>query len=93
MENDVKNVCSLLEKILVEMQDLKEHGGCFADLLERVDRLEKKDTIFSMQEAAKYCGRTRQTLRKWADIGKIHIVERGCRHGILKSELDRVRRI
>lgn len=81
----------LMESILVELQDIKKMGGSFQDLLDRVDALEKRDTLYSMDEAAKYCHRTRQTIAKWVTMGKVKVVERGCRRGILKSELDKVR--
>lgn len=83
----------LMESILVELRDIKEMGGSFQDLLARVDALEHRDTIYTIQEAAKYCGKTTRTIDRWISLGKIRIVSKGCRRGILKSELDKVRPI
>lgn len=50
------------------------------------------DEVLNVEEAAAFTGKTRQTIRNWASLGKIHQVERGCKRGFLRSELTRIKR-
>lgn len=78
------------------MFEMLEQMGEKIDSLEaklaKLTGTEKKDDVLlSVEQAAEYCGRTRQTLAKWALQKKIHKVRRGCRTGYLTSELDKVK--
>ena len=66
-----------------------------AELKRLNDRREKEDAepdfVLSIQQAAKFIGKSRQTISRKIKQNKLHKVERGGVTGILKSELDAIR--
>lgn len=78
----------LLEEILAELRlmNRREH-----ELEQRLQALENKDELLSITDAAKLVGKTRQTVSRWLNMGKIRQHERGGDIGILKSDLLRIK--
>ena len=62
-----------------------------ADLQEIQDRFSPANEILSCKEAAKYIGKTPQTISRYLSQGKLHKVSNGTREGIAKAELDKYR--
>lgn len=69
----------------------KELSRMRESLLEKVPK--EKEPLFSVNEAAEYCGVARQTISLWVRQKKIKKVRRGGKTGFLRSELDKERDI
>lgn len=87
MEREVRLNLSCEDKALIE---------ALIDELRRANDLQEKeryDPLFSRTEAADYCKVSVDTISHWTRNGRIQKVRRGARMGILKSELDIVKKI
>lgn len=70
----------------------EENNRMMRSLTQRIARIEEQDTVYSVAEAAAYLNRSPQTIRKYIRLGKFNKVMRGCKEGILKSDLDTIRK-
>lgn len=80
-----------MEAINLSLQD----RALLSDLVHELRRFNDNskrspDRVLSCSEAAALCGRTRQTVSRWIRDGRLHKVTRGCRTGILESELNQI---
>lgn len=80
------NIFATMQDMLAEIQELHKE-------VDELRGVAKQDKLLSVQEAANYCGRSRQTIAAWRRENKIKKVVRGGRTGYLKSELDKVKEI
>lgn len=79
------NVMDQMHQDIVALK--KELAQMRESLLEKVPT--EPEPLLSVNEAASYCGKTRQTISLWVREKKIKKVRRGGRSGFLKSELDK----
>ena len=79
-----------MEAINLSMQDRVLLSDLVTELRRYNDNTErcKSDRVLSCSEAAEVIGRTRQTVSRMVRDGRLHKVTRGCRTGILLSELN-----
>lgn len=78
----------LTEETAAKLIDaIKGLQSVLSETITRVD--EQYGKIYSVCEAARYCGVARQTISDWVRKDKIRKVERGFRVGFLQSDLDR----
>ena len=82
-----------METINLSLQDRALLSDLVNELRRLNDKTEKstQDRLVSCSEAAVIIGRTRQTVSKWIRDGRLHKVVRGCRSGILLSELNQTK--
>jgi len=81
-----------MEAINLSLQDRALLSDLVYELRRFNDNSERSsDKVLSCSEAAAVTGRTRQTVSKWIRDGRLHKVTRGCRTGILLSELNRIK--
>jgi hypothetical protein len=57
-----------------------------------MDNLRLYNEVRAIPEAAVFCKVAKQTVYNRVKEGTLHIVQRGCRSGILKSELTAIKR-
>ena len=82
-----------MEAINLSLQDRALIADLVHELRRYNDNSEKSlsDKVLSCSEAAAVTGKTRQTVSRWIRDGRLHKVTRGCRTGILQSELNRIK--
>lgn len=86
----------LLEEILNELREVNSKLSSAEEvkgLKKRLEEIEKKDVVLSISEAALFTGRSNPTIRTYIRKGKLTKVMRGCKEGVLKSELESFKRI
>lgn len=79
----------ILKYILLELRNFNRMNK---EISSRLDSLESRDEVLSIPEAAVFCKVAKQTVYNRVKEGTLHIVQRGCRSGILKSELTAIKR-
>ena len=77
------NMFRMMEKMQDEISELKA----------MVAAKPKETRILTTNEAAEYCGVTRQTISDWVRKKRIHKVMAGCKFGFTMEELNTVREI
>lgn len=86
----------LLEEILTELKEVNSKlttAEEVKDMKRRLDEIEKKDVVLSVAEAALFTGKSGPTIRTYIRKGKLTRVIRGCKEGVLKSELESFKKI
>lgn len=78
------NMFRMMENLSQEVADLKAMIA---------DKVKASDRVLSVNEAAEYCGVSRQTIGRWRREKRIRKVQRGCKVGYLESELDKAKEI
>lgn len=78
----------ILEKIL---EELKKFNNSNTDISQRLDALENRDELYSVSEVATLFKVSKATVYNKIKKGLLHEVQRGCKNGILKSEIQKIK--
>jgi len=70
----------------------EDHLYHISELLERIYAEMKEDRFLTFSEAADYCGVSVRTIKSWRDRGYVRTVSVGHKDGVMRSELEPMRK-